>query len=396
MSGTPPLATIELPYLQRFKDRHGHERLYYRRGGRRVALPGPTGSPEFLEAYQAAQASHGAQQADKAARLTPGTVAALVASYRSSATWRALRPETHRAYSPFLDDLVAQHHGNRVAMMEPRHVRQLVEKRADTPASANRLLSILRILMQHAIGLGWRDTDPTAGVRGIRYRTRSIETWTEQDIEAFRRHWPAGTRARLALSLLLYTGQRRGDVIRLGPQHVRDGEIHVVQGKTDVRLRIPIHADLAAELRAASHNHLAFLMTQAGAPFATGNAFYNWFRWAAGKAGVEKPPHGLRSAAARRLAEAGCSTREIMALTGHSTLAEVERYTRMANQAELAQRAVARMPGLATRPSESVNPGHSSANINELMPPVVEPRGPPQSGDIKKLIRQPRPKARTN
>ena len=395
MSGTPRVAKIDLPYLQRFRDRHGHERLYYRRGARRVALPGPTGSPEFLEAYQAAHASYAAQQADKAARLTPGTMAALVVSYRSSATWRALRPETHRAYSPFLDDLVAQYHTNRVAMMEPRHVRQLVEKRATTPASANRLLSILRILMQHAIDLGWRDTDPTAGVRGIRYRTRSIETWTEQDIEAFRRHWPAGTRARLALSLLLYTGQRRGDVIRLGQQHVRDGEIHVVQGKTGARLRIPIHADLAAELRAISHDHLAFLVTEAGAPFATGNAFYNWFRWAAGKAGVEKPPHGLRSAAARRLAEAGCSTREIMALTGHSTLAEVERYTRMANQAELAQRAVARMPGLATRSRESVNPHHSSADINGLTLPVVEPREPPQSGNISRIVSQPTRNRRT-
>ena len=395
MSGTPSVATIELPYLQRFRDRHGHERLYYRRGDRRVALPGPSGSPEFLAAYQAAHGSHAAQEADKAARLIPGTMAALVASYRSSAAWKALRPETHRAYIPFLDDLVAQYHGHRVAALEARHVRQLVEKRAGTPASANRLLSILRILMRHAIDLDWRDTDATAGVRGIRYRTQSIETWTEEDIDAFWRTWPAGSRARLALALLLYTGQRRGDVIRLGRQHVRSARLHVVQGKTGARLSIPIHPDLAAEIAAIGHNHLTFLVTETGAPFASGNAFYNWFRWAAGKAGVSKPPHGLRSAAARRLAEAGCSTREIMSLTGHTTLPEVERYTRAADQAKLAQRAVARMPGLATRSLKSVNPDHSSADNNALMLPMVEPREPPQSGNIKKISRQPGSKART-
>ena len=53
-------------------------------------------------------------------------------------------------------------------------------------------------------------------------------------------------------------------------------------------------------------------------------------------------PHGLRKAAARRLAEAGCSASEIMAITGHKTLAEVERYTRAAEQERLARQAIQR------------------------------------------------------
>jgi len=53
-------------------------------------------------------------------------------------------------------------------------------------------------------------------------------------------------------------------------------------------------------------------------------------------------PHGLRKAAARRLAEAGCSATEIIAIIGYKTLAEVERYTRAAEQEQLARRAIKR------------------------------------------------------
>jgi integrase len=53
-------------------------------------------------------------------------------------------------------------------------------------------------------------------------------------------------------------------------------------------------------------------------------------------------PHGLRKVAARRLAEPGCSASEIMAITGHKTLAEVERYTRAAEQERLARQAIKR------------------------------------------------------
>lgn len=83
-------------------------------------------------------------------------------------------------------------------------------------------------------------------------------------------------------------------------------------------------------------------MTEAGAPFASGGAFYNWFMDCAAKAGIGRglSPHGLRKATARRLAEAGCTPHQIAAVTGHQTLQEVERYTREADQRRLAGAAV--------------------------------------------------------
>ena len=59
-------------------------------------------------------------------------------------------------------------------------------------------------------------------------------------------------------------------------------------------------------------------------------------------------PHGLRKAAARRLAEAGCSTHQIRAITGHATLKEVERYTKAADQKRLAEQAIEKLKGTQT------------------------------------------------
>jgi integrase len=140
------------------------------------------------------------------------------------------------------------------------------------------------------------------------YKRRPFPTWTDDDLAAFEQHWPSGTRARLAYALLLYTGQRRSDVIRMGWQHVKDGRLAVVQQKTGARVLIPIHPALSAELHAIPTAQMTFLMTATGAGFASGTAFYNWFTDCARAAGIEgKSPHGMRKACARRLIEAGCT-----------------------------------------------------------------------------------------
>jgi integrase len=161
----------------------------------------------------------------------------------------------------------------------------------------------------------------------------------------FEQRWPLGTRANLAMRLLLYTGQCRGDVIKMGRQHVRNGVIEVLQAKTGARLAIPVHRQLQEALATLPTFDMTFLMTDFGRPFASGAAFYQWFIWCCRQAGLAAglSPHGLRKASARRLAEAGCTPHEIASITGHKTLAEVERYTRAVNQAELAKVAMRRI-----------------------------------------------------
>ncbi len=148
------------------------------------------------------------------------------------------------------------------------------------------------------------------------------------------------------MALLLYTACRREDVVRLGPQHLRDGRLRCRQAKNEHRnpvdLDIPVHPDLQAAIDAAPSGHLTFLTTVYGRPISTAG-FGNKFREWCNEAGLPHcSAHGLRKATAARLAERGATAHEIMAITGHRSLEEVERYTRAARQGKLADAAMSK------------------------------------------------------
>lgn len=193
-------------------------------------------------------------------------------------------------------------------------------------------------------------TDPTLGITPAKAKTDGFRTWDESDIAAFEAKHPIGTKERLALALLLYTVQRRGDVVRMGRQHVRDGMIAVRQSKTGTMLSIPIHPELRAMLAATPSDHLTFLTTSFGKPFVAAG-FTNWFRGACNAAGLLRgtSAHGLRKAGCRRLAEAECSANVIASISGHASLGEVTRYTKAADQARMATDGMAMLVSEARR-----------------------------------------------
>jgi integrase len=221
--------------------------------------------------------------------------------------------------------------------LEPQRVAELVAEKVAHPHAAKHFLNALRAMIGVAIVAGLRADDPTAGIRVKVRQSGGFRTWTDAEIAQFEAAHPVGTRARLAFGLLLYTGQRRGDVIRMGRQHVKDGFMRVVQQKTSVALEIPMHPVLAEILAAHPVGTMTFLTTATGRPFSA-QGFTAWFRAMVRGAGL--PPglsaHGLRKAMCRRLAEAGCSANQISAISGHSTLREVERYTRAADRKRMA------------------------------------------------------------
>lgn len=347
-----------LRYIQKFRDRYGKERLYLRRKGQKqVPLP-ERDDPDFLRAYQAALASSAPQP--KTVRVEEGSLEALARSYYRSVKFRQLGDSTQAVYKRIIADLCRKHGHKPVALLDTARINRFLEGKVETPAAANHLLRTLRALMRHALKEKLIAMDPTIGVERLKEVGEGAETWTEEDIAAFEAHWPAGSRPRLALALLLYTGQRRSDVVRMGRQHVRDGEIEVRQVKTRVRLVIPLHPDLAA-LIASETDRLTFLVTEAGKPF-TANGFYMRFKKWVEAAGLPagRSPHGLRKAAARRLAESGCSVSMIASITGHRTLAEVQRYTVAADQVRMAREAVQHL-GRPRSENESVKPGRGKS-----------------------------------
>jgi integrase len=237
---------------------------------------------------------------------------------------------------------LAREHGHLpVAGIARRHIIKLLDGKAGHPGAALNLLSALRVVLRYAVEVGLRADDPTIGVRRPRLREGGFYPWTEDDIARFEQYHPIGSKARLALALLLYTGQRRSDVILLGRQHVRDGCIHLRQAKTGKVLAIPIHPELQVALDAMPSGNLTFLVSELGGPF-TADGFYAFFRKCCREAGVTAAatPHGLRKACCRRLAEAGCSAAVIASISGHKSLREVQRYIDSADQAKLARQGI--------------------------------------------------------
>jgi hypothetical protein len=105
-------------------------------------------------------------------------------------------------------------------------------------------LKTIHALLQFALAHGFCTQDPTQGLKLPSIKTKGYYTWADEEIAIFEAHHPIGTKPRLALALLLYTAQRRGDVLRMGRQHIRDGVLTVRQDKTGAVLAIPVHSDL--------------------------------------------------------------------------------------------------------------------------------------------------------
>ncbi len=286
-------------------------------------------------------------------RSRPGSVAAAVAGYYGSIAFSQLAPATQRVRRAILGSFCGRYGEYAIATLQRQHVEKILTttmkitwkqngKVIGGPGASGNLLIALRGVIRFAISVGLRGDDPTIGLhRPKATRHGGHYCWDEGDIEKFESTFPIGTRERLALVLLLETAQRRGDVIRMGWQHVRDGVIFVRQSKTGTPLRIPMSPILTAVLEATPSNNLPFLVTARGTPF-NATAFTDWFKRAARHAGLPKEAsvHGLRKSAARRLAEAGCSANVIAAMTGHASLKEVARYTAAADQYRLARQGI--------------------------------------------------------
>lgn len=342
------MAKIELPYVKVYSDRHGRRRHYFRRPGyRSCALPGEPGSPSFMQAYQAA-AEDPISAGER--RTKPKSVSALIVAYYGTAEFKRLEDSTKRTYRNMLDRFRIRFGDRSAVTIQTRHLDAIFDDMADRPGAARNLRKRLRRVFRLAVKLGWRPDNPVNETDAPEPTAEGFIPWSEDDIAAFQRRWEPGTRQRRALALLLCTGVRRSNAIGLGRQHDQGSHLRftVFKGrkKKPTILTIPIHTELRAELDLAPPD-LTFLLTQYGKPFSAAG-FTQWFVEQAELAGLKnRTPHGLRKAAGRRLAEAGCTAKEIAAITGHKTLSEVERYTRDADQVRLADRAMSKLRGEA-------------------------------------------------
>jgi integrase/recombinase XerD len=336
---------IRLKYLISDEDRHGNPRYYVRvPGKKKKRIREEPHTEEFMDAYRDAMSGVVTGQ-PQAAEIKKGSFRHLCVQYFASDHFKALDVSTRGWQRRALEDICLKHGAKPVARMESRHVRKIRNEK--TRAAANGRMKAMRAMFTWANEEEEFEGNPTIGVKNVKYKEKGHHTWTDDEIAQYYQRHQRGTLACLALDLIRFTTGRREDIPRFGPQHIKDGRFKYRQGKNEDRapidIDIPVHAVLAASIAACKITHMTFLVTAFGKPFTTngfGNKFKDWCRQA------DLPhcsAHGVRKATATALAENEATPHQIGAITGHTSLKEIERYTKAAAKKKMATEGMAKL-----------------------------------------------------
>jgi integrase len=326
------------PSLHRETTRHGKTVWYVRVDkGPRIRLRAGFGTAEFDAEYQAAIA--GRPRPKKGSPAT-STLEWLIARYRETGAWlMGLSTATRRQRENIFLHVIESAGAQPYAKVTEATITAGRERRAATPAQARNFLDAMRGLFRWAKEAELVKIDPTASVKNPkRKKGPGFRMWTEDEMAAYDRRWPIGTRQRVWRDLIAYTGLRRGDVVRLGRQHVRNGvaTLKTEKGGFTVTVTLPVLPVLAATLAAGPCGDLAFVIGKMGEPL-TKESFGNEFKKACKAAGVPGSAHGVRKIAATRAAENGATVAELEAIFGWHGGAMAAHYTREANRVRLSK-----------------------------------------------------------
>jgi integrase len=266
-----------------------------------------------------------------------------IARYRETTAWMALSPATRRQRENIFLHVLETAGFKPFAKIERASIVAGRERRSATPAQARNFLDAMRGLFKWALGAELVKVDPTAGVTNPPRKRggAGFRMWTEDEMAAYERRWPIGTPQRVWLDVLAYTGLRRGDAVRLGRQHVRDGVATIKTEKSGFAMTVtlPILPILAATLEAGPCGDLTFIAGANGKPL-TKESFGNLFRKACNAAGVPGSAHGVRKIAATRAAQNRATVAQLEAIFGWSGGTMAMHYTREADRALLAKDAM--------------------------------------------------------
>jgi len=319
----------------------GSTTTYYYHRATGARLPPPT-DPTFGAKLAAAK--------PKAGRYAPGTLGALTIAYRASPEWRAKKLRTQIKQLHYIRPLEELHH-LMVSDVKRAHILKIrsIIAQVTGPAAANAFAQLAASVFAWGRDNGWMEHSPLDRIKSL--PGGHWQAWTDAQADAATAALPEHLRRTVVLAR--YTGQRRGDLIRM-PWSAYDGRfIRLRQEKTGAEMVLPVHAALKVELDAWRRvaTSTLILTTAQGVPWQPthlSNAL------ARGLETIGLPDklnvHGLRKLAATALAEAGCSPHEIASITGHKSLAMVALYTASARQQQLAEAAIRRLENVVKLP----------------------------------------------
>jgi integrase len=340
------MATMKLRYVHSFVDKTGRVRFYFRHKGERWPLPGQPGSMEFAARYDELRRERVEPRRNNVA-FGPNTVGSIIEKYIASDAFKTKAHHTRRQYRRLLDRVKEICGRALIADLREEHVREIRSRFLPHTFTADEVVMLLSILWVFAKeNLAMRlGQNPATDIRRLHKRSWEHEPWPESVIRKFEAEARPQPNARLALLLLLFTGQRAGDVAAMKWEQYDGKGIEVRQQKTDELLWIPCHSKLRAALDSAERKSDFILTTQFGSGYSAG-AFCNMIAEATAQIGSkEYTAHGLRKNAAKALAEADCTVHQIMAITGHRTWKQAMHYTEGAAQKGLAQQAIDKLEG---------------------------------------------------
>lgn len=336
------------PYVSVFVDRHHKERFRFRRNGFSTYLPHPS-DRGYREAYEEAKLK-ALGSIPITPRAKPGSVSDLLPRFyqslgfrQGSAEWQKTRRQVLESFrEEYGDDPVAAFRPKDIdAIVRARFAKQKVGKRTVGGShAAKRLLEQLELFFDFAVRQEWRSDNPAKLAEPVKHKAKGFHEWDEDEIKQYRAFWPLGSKPRLALELVLWTGKRRSDAHRAAPP--RGGRMAFTAKKTGKKQDLPVAPQLQAAIDAMPAVGLTtLLVTDYGKPFTVGG-FGNWFRDKCDRAGLPQCSlHGLRKALARRAADRGVSQQGLKALGQWSGDREVAVYVAGANQKQLGDSALA-------------------------------------------------------
>lgn len=350
--------TIELTYLVEDSDRHGNVRVYVKKRGfpKKIRLKAPIGSQQFLDEYRAAFAVVTRAAIPPAIpssrRVISGSLRWLFDRYMAGSEFKSLGKRTRYVREGILKNIGEVTLGDQPnamlpwKLLEPRHIKRMRDDKTEVPHSANADIKALRRVFEWAM----EDeeiaapSNPAALVRYLKTKKKGWHTWTVQEVQQYWERHPVGTKARVAIDLLLFTGARRSDVVGLGRQCERGGRLCFTEIKGRDRIvkehEFLILPQLRTSIDAAPSGHMTYLATEFGKPF-THAGFGNWFRRRCDEAGLKNcSAHGLRKAGATIAANNGANAMDLMAIFGWTDIKEAEPYIRNADRKRIADRAM--------------------------------------------------------
>jgi len=338
----------DLPYLVEYAGR-----VYVRRNGRKIRIASRKDTAEFAAEYTAAlDRLAGRRGGTTVSAVAPkGTLGWLAAQYFAGTKFRALEERSQATRRLVIEECLREppKPGARSTMatcpipqVNAAAILMLMERKDGLPGAANNRKKYLSAMF------GWgvkalRDhvkSNPCRDAERVAYATDGFHTWTIPEVRQFMERHPIGTKPYLALALLLFTGARRGDMVKFGRQHATTGALRYMVGKTAYKRRglveKPILPVLARAIEAGPCGNLTFLVTEYGKSFSPAG-FGAWFRKRCDEAGLPHcTAHGLKKAGATIAADNGATAPQLMAMFDWKTLSQAQRYIEAADQRRLA------------------------------------------------------------